>query len=151
MPTRPRLERRLDRLWRPYHAAVAELAARQADTVYCAIHTFTPQLKGRPPRPWKVAVLYSHLDDRLARPFIDLLAAEGDIYPGDNEPYTGHLPGDSVDRHALQPGRPNVLIEVRNDLVQHARDSARLGAAARAAVASGRSRLSGVVTGITRR
>jgi hypothetical protein len=36
---------------------------------------------------------------------------------GDNEPYDGHLDGDSIDRHALQPGRPNVLIEVRNDLI----------------------------------
>ena len=31
--------------------------------------------------------------------------------------YDGHLDGDSIDRHALQPGRPNVLIEVRNDLI----------------------------------
>jgi predicted N-formylglutamate amidohydrolase len=37
---------------------------------------------------------------------------------GDNEPYSGHLDGDSIDRHALASGRPNVLVEVRNDLVQ---------------------------------
>ena len=37
---------------------------------------------------------------------------------GDNEPYSGHLPGDSIDRHALRDGRPNVLIEVRNDLIE---------------------------------
>ena len=36
---------------------------------------------------------------------------------GDNEPYSGHLPGDSVDQHALRDGRPNVLIELRNDLI----------------------------------
>ncbi len=41
------IERRLDTLYRPYHAAYAELAARQPDTVILAIHSFTPCLKGR--------------------------------------------------------------------------------------------------------
>ena len=36
---------------------------------------------------------------------------------GENQPYDGHLEGDSIDRHALQKGRPNILIEVRNDLI----------------------------------
>ena len=27
------------------------------------------------------------------------------------------MPGDSIDRHALKPGRQNTLIEVRNDLI----------------------------------
>jgi predicted N-formylglutamate amidohydrolase len=62
-------------------------------------------------------VLYSHLDDRLSRPLIAALQAEGDLCVGDNEPYAGHLPGDAIDRHALQPGRHNTLIEVRNDLI----------------------------------
>ncbi len=39
---------------------------------------------------------------------------------GDNVPYSGHLEGDSIDRHALAHGRPNVLIEVRNDLIADA-------------------------------
>lgn len=111
------LARRLDRLYRPYHAAYARLAARRADTVICAVHSFTPQLCGRPPRPWQVGVLYSHLDERLARPLIARLRAEPDLCVGENEPYLGHLEGDAIDRHALRPGRPNVLIEVRNDLI----------------------------------
>jgi predicted N-formylglutamate amidohydrolase len=85
--------------------------------VICAIHSFTPCLKGRAPRPWQVGVLYSHLDERLALPLIDRLRAEPDLCVGDNEPYSGHLPGDAIDRHALQSGRPNILIEVRNDLI----------------------------------
>ena len=111
------LERRLDRLYRPYHAAYADLAARHPDRVICAVHSFTPCLRGRPPRPWHVGVLYSHLDERLALPLIARLRAERDLCVGDNEPYSGHLPGDAIDRHALTPGRPNVLIEVRNDLI----------------------------------
>ena len=97
--------------------AYARLAARRPDTVIVAIHSFTPSLKGRAPRPWHVGVLYSHLDERFSRRLIDRLAHEPDLCIGDNEPYSGHLPGDAIDRHALGPGRINTLIEVRNDLI----------------------------------
>jgi len=110
------LERRLNAYHRPYHAAYAALAARRPDTVICAVHSFTPRLNGRALRPWQVGILHSHLDSRLALPLIARLAATG-LCVGDNEPYLGHLDGDAIDRHALQPGRPNVLIEVRNDLI----------------------------------
>ncbi|MFD2174581.1 N-formylglutamate amidohydrolase [Rhodobacter lacus] len=114
------VEERLARLHRPYHEALEALAAARADRVLCAIHSFTPQLRGRAPRPWEVGVLHSHLDSRLALPLIAALAEAG-ICVGDNEPYSGHLAGDSVDRHALRPGRrpgrPNVLIELRQDLI----------------------------------
>jgi predicted N-formylglutamate amidohydrolase len=111
------LERRMALLYRPYHVALSGLLASRAAPVLLSIHSFTPQLRGRPPRPWEVAVLYG-ADARLARPLIARLRAETDLTVGDNEPYSGHLPGDSVDRHALQQGRPNVLVEVRNDLIQ---------------------------------
>ncbi len=112
--------RRLALLYRPYHAALARLAARQADTVIVAIHSFTPCLKGRPPRPWHVGILYSHLDGRLSQPLLARLIAEPDLCIGENEPYAGHLPGDAIDQHALQPGRHNTLIELRQDLIAKA-------------------------------
>ena len=111
------VERRLATLYRPYHDALADLAARREDTVIVAIHSFTPCLRGRDPRPWHVGVLYSQDDDRMSRHLIDRLAAEPDLCVGDNEPYAGALPGDAIDRHALQAGRHNTLIEVRNDLI----------------------------------
>jgi len=114
------VERRLATLYRPYHAALAALAARRNDTVIVAIHSFTPRLNGRGLRPWHVGVLHSHLDSRLSRALIARLQAEPDLCVGDNEPYDGHLPGDAVDRHALQTGRHNTLIELRNDLIRDA-------------------------------
>lgn len=110
------VQRRLDLFHRPYHAAYAALAARREDTVICAVHSFTPQFRGRPPRPWQVAILSGH-DRRLSDPLLDLLYAESDLCVGDNQPYSGHLDGDSIARHALEHGRPNTLIEVRNDLI----------------------------------
>ena len=111
------VERRLASLYWPYHDALAQLAARQADTVIVAIHSFTPALRGRPQRPWHVGVLYADDDDRLSRRLIARLRMDPGLCVGDNEPYAGALPGDAIDRHALQMGRHNTLIEVRNDLI----------------------------------
>jgi predicted N-formylglutamate amidohydrolase len=107
---------RLERLYHPYHAALAGLAARRDDTVIVAVHSFTPCLKGRGPRPWHVGVLHSNLDSRLSQALLARLG-DHDLVVGDNEPYAGHLPGDSIDTHALQHGRHNTLVEVRNDLI----------------------------------
>lgn len=118
------IEERLDRLYRPYHDALARLAGRRPGVAIVAIHSFTPCLKGRAPRPWHVGVLHSHLDERLSRALIDLLVAEPDLCVGDNEPYSGHLPGDAIDRHALRWGRQNTLVELRNDLIATAQAQA---------------------------
>ena len=108
-------ERRLDALHRPYHAALEKLANLRDDTIICAIHSFTPKLRSRPTRPWEIGVLYAE-DDRLAKPLISAFEAEGWCV-GDNEPYIGYFPGDSIDQHATPQGRLNVLIEIRNDLI----------------------------------
>ncbi|MEX0348992.1 MAG: N-formylglutamate amidohydrolase [Paracoccaceae bacterium] len=108
-------ERRLDLCYRPYHRALEKLASLP-HMVVIAMHSFTRQLRGRAPRPWHVGVLHTP-DDRFARPLIDRLETEGDICVGANEPYTGVLPGDSIDQHCTEHHRPNALIELRNDLI----------------------------------
>ena len=110
-------QRRLDAYYRPYHEAVAGLAVARDDTVIIAVHSFTRQLRGRPSRPWHVGILHAW-DRRLADPLIAALEDEPDLIVGRNQPYPGHLPGDSIDRHALHHGRINTLIEVRNDLIE---------------------------------
>lgn len=110
--------KRIARLYQPYHDACSGLAARRPDTVIVAVHSFTPCLNGRTPRPWQVAVLYSHLDDRFSKSLLARLWAEPDLCVGENEPYSGHLPGDSIEKHALNYGRHNTLIELRNDLIK---------------------------------
>ncbi len=111
------VERRLVALYRPYHSAYGRLAAQREDRVILAVHSFTPCLKGRAPRPWHVGVLYSHRDERLSRTLIAGLERVPGLVVGDNEPYSGHLPGDAIDRHALRQGRHNTLIELRQDLI----------------------------------
>ncbi|WP_248409205.1 N-formylglutamate amidohydrolase [Aliiroseovarius sp. S2029] len=110
-------DRRLNAFHRPYHRAIAQLAARQANTVILAMHSYTPQLQGREKRPWHIAILHDR-DSRLATPLIARLRQEADLCVGENEPYGGHLDGDSIDRHAVLTGRVNALIEIRNDLIE---------------------------------
>lgn len=113
-------ERRLEMLHRPYHRAIdaaidGEIAHGHAPALV-SIHSFTPQLRGRPPRPWHVGLLWDR-DDRLLRPLLRLLRAEPDLCIGDNEPYTGSLEGDCMHRHGTARGIPHILIEIRNDLI----------------------------------
>lgn len=108
-------ERRLNLFHRPYHAELGRLAARPG-TVVISVHSFTRQLRGRPPRPWQIGILHTD-DERLSSPLIAALRAEADLCVGDNQPYIGYLPGDAIDRHATAFNRPNALIELRNDLI----------------------------------
>ncbi len=112
--------RRLSDWHRPYHGAVRAaidraLAAGTSPTLI-SIHSFTPQFKGRPKRPWQVGVLWDS-DPRLAVPLIERLRAERDLTVGDNEPYSGRLAGDCMWTHGTSRGLPHALIEVRNDLI----------------------------------
>lgn len=109
--------RRLELCYHPYHEAVATIARRRDDTVIVSVHSFTPQLRHRPPRPWHIGLLFAE-DERLSLPLIELLRNEPGLIVGANEPYSGHLKGDTIDRHAIATGRQNTLIEIRNDLIQ---------------------------------
>lgn len=115
--------RRITAYHRPYHAAIAAaLDGAQAEGIeprLVSIHSFTPQLRGRAPRPWHVGVLWDS-DDRIAAPLLERLRAEDELVVGDNEPYSGRLRGDTLWRHGICRGLPHVLIEIRNDLIADA-------------------------------
>lgn len=109
------IERRKTAYYRPYHEALENLAASRDGVILIAMHSFSPKLNGRSPRPWEIGVLHAPQEDRFGIALIDRLEQEGDLTVGDNEPYAGHLPGDSVDQHAFHDGRLNALIELRHD------------------------------------
>lgn len=118
------VEHRRAAFYRPYHDAIADMLARMAAAgpvpAIVSMHSFTPHWKGVP-RPWHVGLLWDN-DPRLAAPLFAALKAEPDLQPwtervGDNEPYDGALPGDTIDTHATRNGYANVLVEVRQDLM----------------------------------
>jgi predicted N-formylglutamate amidohydrolase len=109
--------RRLNTYYRPYHEALKRLIlARHPPQLLIAIHSFTPQLTGGPPRPWQISVLWDQ-DTGTADALLELLRLETDLVVGANAPYKGSLPGDTMDRHGTKAERLHALIEIRNDQI----------------------------------
>lgn len=113
-------ERRLDDFYRPYHDAVGAMIASVAQAsgkapFILSVHSFTPVMQGVI-RPWHVGILWD-LDDRAARPLIDMLAGDPALTVGDNEPYDGALRGDTMYRNAIVNGFAHALVEIRQDLI----------------------------------
>jgi len=110
---------RVDTFHRPYHAAIAGLLDALLDEgrvpALVSMHSFTPVMHGVA-RPWEIGVLWNR-DPRLPLPLMERLRAAGFVV-GDNEPYSGadgH--GYTQHTHADRRGLANVLIEVRQDLI----------------------------------
>ena len=107
------IARRLDVYHRPYHRAVDgaldRVIAEGRAPALVAIHSFTPQFRGRALRPWHVGLLWDR-DDRLLGPLLAQLRAEPDLCVGDNEPYSGQLLRRlhaCARHHARHPARPD--------------------------------------------
>lgn len=96
--------------------AVAQAEAAAGPPMILTMHSFTPFWRTIA-RPWQVGVLYDR-DERMSHPIIAALKADpAGLMVGDNQPYGGGLPGDTIDRHATARGLPNALIEIRQDLI----------------------------------
>jgi predicted N-formylglutamate amidohydrolase len=112
---------RVDEIYLPFHAAVGdvldEIEARKAIPLLVTIHSFTPVYKGER-RTLDLGILHD-ADTRLADDLIDLAKRhEPQLDVRRNEPYG---PADGVTHtllvHAGPRGVPNVMIEIRNDLI----------------------------------
>ncbi|EGD58515.1 N-formylglutamate amidohydrolase [Novosphingobium nitrogenifigens DSM 19370] len=114
-------EARIARFHRPYHAALADLLDREPPGLILSIHSFTPHLETRPDekRPWHIGVLYNE-DRRGPGVALDLLRQENGLCVGDQEPYSGQLLNETMNRHAEGRGRLYFGVEVRQDLIADA-------------------------------
>ncbi len=124
------IDRRRALYWTPYRqmiaAQVAAMLAKGPPPAVIGIHSFTPLWKGLA-RPWQIGILWDG-DPYFSAHLIAALAAKG-LAVGDNEPYAGSLPGDTLDAEIAPRGLAGLLIEIRQDLVAEpprARDWAEL-------------------------
>ncbi|MEO6717987.1 MAG: N-formylglutamate amidohydrolase [Novosphingobium sp.] len=107
-------EARLERFYRPYHAALAALLDDKPPALILSLHSFTPSLASSDEqRPWQVGILYNG-DDRAARLAIPMLEAES-LIVGDQQPYSGKLLNATMNCHAEAEGRPYLGVEIRQD------------------------------------
>ncbi|SNX71273.1 predicted N-formylglutamate amidohydrolase [Cereibacter ovatus] len=110
---------RTESVYLPFHEGLhAEITRRIAlglSPVLVTIHSFTPQWHGRP-RDLEFGIIHD-ADDRLARAVLAGVAPTG-LRAALNQPYAA---SDDVTHtlklHALPYGLPNVMLELRNDLI----------------------------------
>ncbi len=115
-------QERIEAFFKPYHQAIEGrlriLTARGPAPAVVSLHSFTPVMDGFE-RPWQVAALWDR-DPRLPLPFLTTLRSLG-FTVGDNEPYSGRdFHGYTMQRHADAQGLANLLIEIRQDLIDTA-------------------------------
>jgi predicted N-formylglutamate amidohydrolase len=130
--------RRVQSIYEPYHRTLDEIieqsVARNPAPQIISVHSFTPVYR-KEQRPWHIGILHGE-DERLSRPLIELLRADGELCVGDNQPYA---PTDGVyhtlDRHCSRQNfgagsssgaltnpqaslhLPSVLLELRSDTI----------------------------------
>jgi predicted N-formylglutamate amidohydrolase len=116
--------RRIERYYRPFHAALDQALARCHAPLLFSIHSFTPNYEGDV-RSVEIGVLFNH-EQEHARALTLALAAE---FSGvrENEPWSGK--GGliySAESHAARHGRVALELEVRQDHLENERYRARL-------------------------
>lgn len=114
------IQSRAREIFNPYHRAVTRIldarSARNIETVFVAMHSFTPVYQGVR-RPWHVGVLYDK-DPRFGRALLEVLAGEDGVCVGDNAPYAISSDRDyAVPVHGEKRRLPHVELEIRQDLI----------------------------------
>jgi predicted N-formylglutamate amidohydrolase len=108
---------RIAAIFEPYHAAIVRVLEARAQSIYVAMHSFTPVYFGQA-RAMHVAVLYNR-NPRFSQVLAGLLRAEPGLVVAENEPYAVSDVSDyGVPVHAERRGLDYVEIEIRQDLIQ---------------------------------
>ena len=113
-------QERIERFYLPFHEALANSIERQTKAgrvpAVVTIHSFTPVYHGVP-RALDMGIIHDE-DDRLANALLAQINDRDDLTVRRNEPYG---PEDGVTftlvKHAVARGLPNVMVEIRNDLI----------------------------------
>lgn len=120
--TQDQRQARQEELYWPYHRSVAEAIANRHENgklpAIISVHSCTDKMKGVT-RPWHIGVLMNR-DRRMGEALMAVLAKQRpDLCIGDNKPYSGMDPyGYTIETHAIPGGLPNVLLEIRQDLIR---------------------------------
>lgn len=122
--TRAAIAERAQTWFWPYHQAItrqiAQSLLRGVRPALISVHSFTPNFHGHA-RPWQLGVLWDQdfgLAQRLLAPSTGATPPIGDWVIGDNQPYDirGGI-AFAVSFHAAPLSLPNVVLEVRSDLI----------------------------------
>lgn len=127
--------RRVNEIYEPFHALVAETLDKVRDPVLVTVHSFTRLYRGQE-RAVELGLLHDS-DARMADAMLGLAKDQGALARWRVERNAPYGPQDGVTHtlrhHALPRGIANVMIEIRNDLIED--DAAQDGIAAHLAEA----------------
>ena len=110
---------RVDEFYEPFRTTLAEAIAATPTPVIVTIHSFTPTYYGQK-RAVEIGVLHD-TDARLADVMLETAYQFTETLVLRNEPYgPEHGVTHTLKEHALANGHLNVMLEIRNDLIQTA-------------------------------
>lgn len=108
---------RTARFYDPFRASLAAAIAATPDPILVTVHSFTPIYHAKP-RAVEIGVLHD-TDARLSDAMMQIVQAYTGMNVMINEPYG---PADGVTHtlkeHAIKAGHLNVMLEIRNDLIE---------------------------------
>jgi predicted N-formylglutamate amidohydrolase len=115
-------EKRLDRVnryYKPFRIQLSKRIAATPNAIIVTVHSFTPLYHGAA-RAVEIGILHD-TDTRLADIMLQLAPSHTDANVQRNAPYgPEHGVTHTLKEHAIKAGLLNVMIEIRNDLVQTA-------------------------------
>lgn len=110
-------EDRTAQFYDPFRACLAEAIAAKSAPIVVTIHSFTPVYDGQR-RTVEVGVLHD-TDERLANTMLEIAPSYLAFNVQRNAPYgPEHGVTHTLKEHAIAAGHLNVMLEVRNDLLQ---------------------------------
>ena len=108
---------RVQAYYTPFHDALHRVIEQIADPIIATMHSFTPTYYGTL-RAVEIGILHD-ADSRLADAMLRVADAHTDARVERNEPYgPDHGVTHTLKEHALRGGHLNVMLEVRNDLIE---------------------------------
>ncbi len=111
-------QERIERYYRPFRRAFAELITQASPKRILSVHSFTPMLRTEGlRRPWHCAILYGP-ETGLASCCIGYLRGISGMIVGDNQPYKLGKGTLMIPRHANGSAIPAVVVEIRQDLIE---------------------------------
>lgn len=115
------LEARWQAIHQPFHRAVDELIAARGHPALLAVHSFTRQLRGQPPRSMALGLI-ARKDKTFARSLHgEMSAVQTDLEIAFDAPYQIEDISDyTIPTHGEARGLPHLLLEIRNDLIADA-------------------------------
>lgn len=109
--------RRVSDVYVPFQEALKTQLAKTKNPVLITVHSFTPIYHGQP-RAVEIGVLHD-ADTRLADAMLAISDKHTSLNVQRNSPYgPEHGVTHTLREHAIRDGRPNVMLEIRNDLIK---------------------------------